>query len=213
MKHIIAYEGKGTVALGVMQEEYVKSFLPWVNWRTGVEGTLQRPPYSHAMGIEWVRGLDKARGDHEVFAVLIKSGIKKPTYRYVGHMGVHHAHNDIPETGSLIWSADARGRGVGTEAKLLLLYHAFMVMGVRKITSNVKSFNAPSAGHLLKCGYQYVGRQRKHIFHEGAYVDRLLFEVFRENWEPIWNEYQQSAALPKLSAEQRAFLTEEARNK
>lgn len=213
MKHIIAYEGKANVALGLMQKEYVKDFVPWVNWRIGVEGTLQRPPYSYAMGIEWVEGLDKERGNHEVFAVLLKARGKKPTYRYVGHMGIHGMKKDVPETGSLIWSADARGRGIGTEAKLLLLYHAFMVLGIRKITSRVKSWNAPSAGHLIKCGYQLVGRQKKHVFHEGEYVDSLLFEVFREDWQPIWEEYQQTGTLPKLTNEQRTFLTNEMKNK
>ncbi len=209
MKHIIVYEGKVGVALGLMQEAYVQHFLPWINWRIGIEGTLQRPPYSHAQGVEWIRSLDKAKGDHEVFAILVRETGKKRGYRYVGHTGIHHAHDSIPATGSLIWAANARGRGIGTEAKLLLLYHGFMVMGVRKITSNVKAFNVPSAGHLLKCGYQYVGRQRKHVFHEGVHVDRLLFEIFRENWEPIWEEYQKTATLPKLSDEQRAFLEKE----
>jgi hypothetical protein len=52
MKHVIAYEGKVGTALALMQEQYVPLFLPWVNWRIGVEGTLQRPPYSAALGVE-----------------------------------------------------------------------------------------------------------------------------------------------------------------
>ena len=208
MKHIIAYEGKDKVALALMQEQYVPLFLPWVNWRIGVEGTLQRPPYSLNQGIEWVRSLDKAKGDHEVFAVLVRTNATKKSYRYVGHMGIHRLKwpDGIAGTGSILGAADAQGKGIGTEAKLLILYHAFMVMGVRKLTSKVKSFNAQSAGHLIKCGYTFVGRYKNHQFHQGEYVDELLFELLREDWEPIWNEYQKTGILPRLTDRQRTDL-------
>lgn len=214
VKHVIAYEGKVGVALGVMQEAYVPLFLPWINWRIGIEGTLQRPPYSLAQGIEWVQSLNKTKGENEVFAILKRTGTKKPTYEFVGHTGIHHVQwpNGRAGTGSLIGVKDARGKGYGTEAKLLLLYHAFMIMGLRKLTSDVKAFNAPSAGHLLKCGYQSVGRYRKHHLHEGGFMDDLLFDIFREEWEPIWEQYQKTGMLPKLSAEQRTFLTREMKN-
>jgi RimJ/RimL family protein N-acetyltransferase len=212
MKHIIAYEGKVGVALALMQEAYVPLFLPWVNWRIGVEGTLQRPPYSLAQGIEWVQSLDKTKGTHEVLAVLRKkTANNKPTYEYVGHMGIHHVQwpDGIAKTGSLIGAAGAQGKGLGTESKLLILYHAFMILGVRKINSDVKAFNAQSAGHLLKCGYKVVGRNRRHNLHEGKYVDQINFEIFREDWEPIWDAYQKNATLPKLTSQQREFLNKE----
>lgn len=209
MKHVVAYEGKVVVALALMQEEYVPLFIPWVNWRIGVEGTLQRPPYSLAMGIDWVRGLDKSKGKDEVFAILSRTtNGTETTYDYVGHMGVHNVQwpHGCASTGSIIGATGAQGRGLGTEAKLLILYHAFMIMGLRKLTSTVKAFNAPSMAHLIKCGYKPVGRYRKHHLHEGEYVDEVLFEVFRDDWEPIWQCYQETAALPKLTDEQRRLI-------
>lgn len=210
MKHVIAYEGKCNVALGVMQEAYVPHMVEWINRYSDIEGTLQRPPYAPASGIEWLRKLPAEKGTHEVFAVLERT---RKTYRYVGHMGLHRVEwpNGIASSGSMIGAKNARGRGLGTEAKLLLLYHAFMIMGLRKLTSSVKDFNVQSAGHLLKCGYAYAGRHRRHHLHRGKFVDLLLFEVFREQWEPIWEKYVATRALPKLSPQQRAFLTKEMR--
>jgi len=46
--------------------------------------------------------------------------------------------------------------GIGTEAMLLLLYHAFMILGLRKVTATVKVFNAPSMGHSIKSGYKLI---------------------------------------------------------
>jgi RimJ/RimL family protein N-acetyltransferase len=209
MKHDLAYEGKVQVALGRMKEEYVPLFVPWVNWRIGVEGTLLRPPYSLESGIEFVRGLEKSKGVDEAFAVLVRTnGRKKRTYRYVGHMGIHGIKwpDGFGSTGSVIGDRSAQGRGVGTEAKLLLMYHAFMILGLRKLTSSVKIFNLQSAGHLIKCGYKSCGRFRRHHLHEGAHIDELLFEAFREDWEPIWKEYQRTSVLPKLTNEQRENL-------
>jgi len=205
MKHVIAYEGRVRVALGLMQEEYVSAYLPWMNRRVGIEGTLQRPPYSHASGVEWVRSLDQSKGKNEVFAVLLRSG---KSHQYVGHMGIHGVTwpHGFATTGSVIGASGAQGRGIGTEAKLLLMYHAFMILGLRKLTSTVKVFNAQSAGHLLKCGYQPVGRYRKHHLHVGEFVDEVIFEVFREEWEPVWERYQATSTLPSLSTNQRAFL-------
>lgn len=213
MQHIISYEGKVKVSLGLMQEEYIPLFLPWANWRVGIEGTLLRPPYTLVSGVEWVRGLDRNKG-HEVFAILLRTTTEGgQSYQYVGHMGIHNIQwpHGFATTGSVIGVAGVQGQGLGTEAKLLILYHAFMVVGLRKLTSTVKSFNAKSMGHLIKCGYKLVGRYRKHHLHEGAFVDELLFEIFREDWEPIWETYQKTGTLPKLTDGQRALVSGETR--
>lgn len=207
MNHIIAYEGLCGTSLALMQEAYVPLYLPWINRRIGIEGTMQRPPMSLSTGVEWVRGLDKEKGKHEVFAVLVRTGEKCV---YVGHTGIHGIlwPDGRGVTGSIIGAPSARGRGVGTEAKLLLLKHAFDVLGLRKLTSTVKDFNAASMGHLLKCGYRHVGVHKQHLFHEGKFIDEHLFEVFRENWLPIWENYQKERCLPALSPEGRAWVKE-----
>lgn len=209
--HVIAYSGMAKVSLALMQEDYLHDFLPWANKRIGIEGTLMRPPYSLAGGIEWIRSLDQKKGKDEVFAILEHIGEGKAEYRYVGHTGLHHIEwpDATASTGSVIGADGGRGAGYGTEAKLLLQYHAFRVIGLRKLTSGVKGFNAGSLAHLVKCGYRIVGRHRAHHFHEGAYVDRIDLEVFREEWEPIWEKYQATKMVPKLTDEQRKIITKE----
>ena len=195
-----------------MQEEYMKAYIQWPNKRIGIDGTLQRPPYSLAMGQEWVRALDSKKGQDEVFAILLHDDTgKERRYRYVGHTGLHRIHfpDAWASTGSVIGDPKGREGGTGTEAKLLLQKHAFKVLGVRKLVSNVKGWNAPSLGHLIKCGYKIVGRYSKHIFHEGTFVDEILLECFREDWEPIWQKYEETKTLPKLTAKQRALVSKQ----
>ena len=205
--HIIAYEGRVSIALGVMQEAYATLYVPWLNRRIGIEGTLQRPPHSLEMVKEWIRNHDKERGKAEGFAILRRDAETDGGWRFVGHTGIHGIKwpNGTATTGSMIVDAESRGKGCGTEAKLLLLYHAFYILGLRKVHSRVKAWNAQSLGHLLKCGYQIVGRHKQEEFHEGEFVDEILLEVFRNEWEPVWQAYQTTGKLPRLTEEQRAL--------
>lgn len=210
MQHYIAYEGNA-VALAALQDDYVPFIARAINRRVGLEGTMQRGPYDPALGKEWIERLRRSRGTDEVFAVLKKVD---GNWIYSGNTGIHAITwpNGTGTTGSMIFDQEHRGAGEGTEAKLLLLYHAFRVLGLRKIRSTVKAFNAPSLGHLLKCGYQIVGRYRQECFHEGSYVDEILLEVFPEDWEPIWSAYQ-DGNLPRLSDEQRVRISDIAGSK
>ncbi len=211
MKHVIVYEGLTSIAFAVMQEEYAEQFAPWINEWHGVNGTTLRPPYSVQSGKEWIRSLDKEKGRNEVFAVLKREPQRKrQRYTFIGHTGLHGI--TWPEgfaiTGSVLGPL-GQGKGYGTEAKLLLLYHAFRVLGLRKVTSSVKGWNAQSLGHLVKCGYRICGRFRKQRYSRGEYVDEILLETFREDWEPIWEEYQRTRTLPRLTPEQRALVQKE----
>lgn len=209
MNHLIAYEGK-KVALAVMQREYGREFLPWPNRRQGVEGTHQRPPYYPETFEKWHERIAEKR--EEVFAVLERNSSDDETkYRYLGHTSIFGISwpSAYGTTGTILGASDARGKGYGTEAKLLLQYHAFRVVGLRKLSSEVKAFNGASMAHLLRCGYRYIGTRQAHDFHDGGYVDAHLFECLREYWEPVWDAYSASGKeLPELSDEDRAFVME-----
>lgn len=210
--HLIVHEGHVATSLAVMQEEYLREFLPFANDILVTAGTRMRGPIHMEEEIEWVQGLWKKKDRHIVFAVLKHEGTAADrTYTYVGHTGLHGIQfpNAHASTGSILGNLDNLGKGTGTEAKLLLMYHAFQVRGLRKLTSQVKGFNAQSLGHLIKAGYRIVGRFTKHEFHEGNYVDEILLEVFREDWEPIWEKYQTARELPKLTEEQRDLVKRE----
>lgn len=208
MDHYVAYEGAVAIALGAMTPDYLPLLTAGVNdERSGIEGTRQRAPYALESGTEWLASMTKSRGKDEVFAILLREG---ESYRYIGHTGIHGITwpDGYGTTGSMMFGNDLQGKGYGTEAKLLLLYHCFNVLGLRKVCSSVKAFNVKSFGHLLKCGYTTIGRRRQHDFHRGAYVDEFLFEIFRDEWLPVWERYRKENVLPKLTSLQREFVKE-----
>lgn len=211
MSHLIAYEGIN-VSLAVMQAMYRDIYLPWPNRRIDIRGTMQQPPYYPSDFDSWIERLEKNKQSNQVFAVLAHEGTpENREYKYLGHMGLHNITwpSGHGTTGSILGAEGAREKGYGTEAKLWIQYHAFMVLGLRKLSSEVKAFNAASLGHLIKCGYKIIGRKKAHDFHEGTYVDIIMLECFRDDWEPIWEGYHPTKNLPKLSAEERALVSKE----
>ncbi len=83
-----------------------------------------------------------------------------------------------------------QGQGYGTEAKMLLLDYAFNTLNLRKVCSTVLAFNGRSQRYNEKCGYVVEGVQKAQVFRDGSYHDLILMAVFRDDWLPVWREYQ-----------------------
>lgn len=206
MDHLIVYEGR-LVALAALRREYAEAIALGINRDRAVHGTRQRGPYSLADAEKYFEAYEIRRGSDEVFAILKRT---ENGYELIGLTGIHSIRwpQGYGTTGSMIFKEEDRGK-TGTEAKLLLCYHAFQVLGLRKLCSAVKAFNAPSLGHLVKCGFSVVGRWKQHDFHEGLYIDELVLELFKDEWLPIWTRYNENKELPSLTPEQKEFVQKE----
>lgn len=97
--------------------------------------------------------------------------------------------NGSATTGTVIGNKNYWGKGFGTDAKMVLLHYAFVVAGLRKVCSAVIDYNERSLRTQLKCGYQIEGRQRQHLFREGAWRDEILLGVFEHEWRERWEAY------------------------
>ncbi|MDB5237476.1 MAG: GCN5-related N-acetyltransferase [Parcubacteria group bacterium] len=206
--HYIAY-GTSKVVLAAMQREYIPHFIPFANDLSIVQGTLMTPPFTIEDEYAWYDRISKKNPANEIFAILYRGSDSEPDeYRYIGHTGLHQIRwpGATAHTGSVIIDKSLHGKGCGTEAKLLLLHHAFYVKGLRKVRSEVKAFNGNSWGHLLKCGYKVIGRDTDFHFHDGSYVDEILLSVSREDFEPIWEEYKSTGLLPTLTEAQKKLI-------
>lgn len=209
--HYIAYEGVN-LSLGAIQADYREDAVRAMNRRVDVSGTNQRAPYDPAGWDDWLSSLRNSRGEDEVLAVLRHTDTPAGReHDFIGVMGIHRVKwpDGVGTTGSMFYARDNQGKGHGKEAKLLLLHHCFDIMGLRKVVSSVKSFNGNSLGHLVACGYRIVGRHQKHLYHEGAYVDEILLEVFPEEWRPLYEVYRKTGVVPSLSSEQKALVRSE----
>ncbi|MEK7135410.1 MAG: GNAT family protein [Patescibacteria group bacterium] len=134
----------------------------------------------------WLAGLSKKKDTHVVFV------IEKADGQPIGVMGLHGIHHvdRTATTGSFIGEKEYWGKGLGTEAKFLLLDYAFDTLNLRKICSEALAFNERSIRYSLRCGYKEEGRLKDHIFRNGKFHDKVLLAVFREDFVPIWEKHQ-----------------------
>ncbi len=76
------------------------------------------------------------------------------------------------------------GKGYMTEAVSLMLKYCFEYLNLRKVFAKVFESNIASIKVLEKNGFKYTGKFRKHKYvAEIGYVDILIYEIFREEWE------------------------------
>lgn len=205
-QHYIVYTSpNGLVALAAMQRPYVDLVTPWMNDPEATAGIILNPPVRLESEVEWYEKIGK---DSDIIFAILSRKETSEKFQYVGHTGLHRVTwpDARATSGTFIGDPEARGRGVGKEAKMLLLNHAFRVVGLRKVTSEVKAFNLASVGHLVACGYSIVGCRKEQHFSNGAYVDEILLEVHRGDFEPLWDIYQETQKAPKLTEEQKAEI-------
>lgn len=131
---------------------------------------------------EWLRN---AYASNDKFPLGIWLARKK---RLIGTTGLHHiSHVDGTATfGINIGDKSEWDKGYGTETLMQILHFAFIRRNLRKVSLVVFSHNPRGKRCYEKCGFKVVGVQERHDFRNGAYRDRIIMEIFREEWEPYF---------------------------
>jgi len=86
-------------------------------------------------------------------------------------------------TGTLIGDKTNWGKGIGGEAMRLRADFAFGELPLRKLQSGYLEGNEASRRAQAAAGYREVGRWQKQHFREGRWVDEIMTELMREDWE------------------------------
>jgi RimJ/RimL family protein N-acetyltransferase len=113
------------------------------------------------------------------------------THETLGVVGAHHVDykHGVCDTGMFIGVKNKRGKGIGTQAKMLFLYHLFNDLGLRRVESTTYDFNIASQKCLVKCGYEKEGVKKESKFRDGAYVDEFTFAILAKNFFPLWEKF------------------------
>ena len=90
------------------------------------------------------------------------------------------------EIGSTWYAASARRTGLNTEAKLLMLRHAFEVWGCRRVAFRATWFNHPSREAIERLGAVFEGRIRNdRILRDGTVTDTAQYSLTGEQWPAV----------------------------
>jgi ribosomal-protein-alanine N-acetyltransferase len=84
--------------------------------------------------------------------------------------------------GYLIGDKEFTGKGIASDACLMLLYYAFNKLNLDRVWTTVSVENAASLKVAKKAGLKEEGRLRGHQMRNGSRHDLLAFGALREEW-------------------------------
>ncbi len=137
---------------------------------------LRLPPSLEAEQ-EWVRAAGR---DPDSVLWAIEAG-----GHLAGTTGLHRIdwQNRNASTGTLIGERALWGQGLATELMRLRAAYAFRELNLHKLNSSFLEGNEGSRRAQEKAGYRVVGRRRQQHFRGGRWLDEILTELLREDWE------------------------------
>lgn len=148
----------------------------WQQWYTSV-------PRPEAVDDYVARALAlQADGTEMAFAIRDASGGIVGTTRY------YDIDRSVPRLSiGYTWLAQSMQRtGVNTEAKLLLLGHAFGALGCVAVALETSWFNAASRAAIARLGAKQDGVLRSHRRHaDGTIRDTVVFSILSSEWPAV----------------------------
>lgn len=102
---------------------------------------------------------------------------------HIGFSGLHRIDwkNGVATSGTLLGRRDLWGQGYGTDAARVRTRHAFEVLGLRMLLSEVMAGNEGSLRMLLKAGYREVGRIPRRLWKRGTFRDVVILALERDD--------------------------------
>lgn len=103
----------------------------------------------------------------------------------VGNVALSNIHpkDHYAVFGIAIGEKDYWSKGYGTEAARLIIRYGFEQLNLHRITSSARSFNERSIRLHNRVGFMEEGHQREADFKNGAYHDRIMFGLLRNEWQ------------------------------
>jgi RimJ/RimL family protein N-acetyltransferase len=171
------------VRLEPIRREHAELF--WEVAKSDLDDIFRWIPYSMKTPEDFRRVIDKAfeeqaRGESIVFATVERS-----SGRAIGStrfMNIDRVNRRV-EIGST-WIAPAWQRtAVNTEAKYLMLRHAFEVWKCMRVELKTDGLNQKSRNAILRIGAKEEGTLRRHLLtHTGRVRDTVYFSILDDEW-------------------------------
>jgi RimJ/RimL family protein N-acetyltransferase len=174
------------VRLEPVRREHAELF--WDIAKNDLEGIFRWIPYSMKVPEDFQSLIDKAfeeqqRGESVVFATVERSSGR--TIGSTRFMNIDRANQRV-EIGST-WIAPAWQRtAVNTEAKYLMLRHAFEVWKCIRVELKTDALNQKSRNAILRIGAREEGMLRRHLVTwTGRVRDTVYFSILDDEWPAV----------------------------
>ena len=170
-------------------EEAVRDGALWKLWYTSIPAPQSIPSY-----IEAALNMEL---DHGALPFVLR---RKSDARVIGSTRYFNvdAKNRRLEIGHTWCSKSAQRTGVNTEAKLMLLRHAFEVLGCIAVEFRTHWFNFDSRAAIARLGAKQDGVLRSHqIAPNGTLRDTVVFSIISSEWPAVQAHLNQKLNEPR----------------
>ena len=182
--HPVVLTGK-TVRLEPLSEAHVSDLtlvgLDEDIWRLMLYGEIKTTEHLYS----WVMDMlerQKRGGDLPFAVISLKIGRAIGATRY---MNISHENRSL-EIGGTWYGRAYQGSGVNTEAKYLLLKHAFESLGVIRVQLKTDLRNIRSQRAIERLGAVKEGVLRKHmILPDGSVRDSVFYSILDTEWPQV----------------------------
>jgi RimJ/RimL family protein N-acetyltransferase len=190
------------VRLEPIRREHAELF--WEVAKNDLEDIFRWIPYSMKTREDFQRLVEKALGEQERGESAVFATVERDSGRVVGStrfMNIDRANRRV-EIGST-WIAPAWQRtAINTEAKYLMLRHAFEVWGCVRVELKTDALNEKSRNAILRIGAKEEGTLRRHVITwTGRIRDSIYFSILDFEWPVVKAKIEERiGASPRAEA-------------
>jgi len=174
------------VRLEPLRSEHAEAF--WEVSKDALDDIFQWIPYRMKTRDDFGRLVEKAFDEQERGESIVFATVERGSGRAIGStrfMNIDRANRRV-EIGST-WIAPAWQRtAVNTEAKYLMLRHAFEVWECIRVELKTDALNQKSRNAILRIGAKEEGTLRRHVITwTGRVRDSVYFSVLDAEWPDV----------------------------
>ena len=195
----VTLEGR-TVRLEPLRSGHAELF--WQTAKDAVDDIFRWIPYSMRTPEDFQRMVDKAFAEQERGESIVFATVERTSERVIGStrfMNIDRINRRV-EIGST-WIAPAWQRtSVNTEAKYLMLRHAFDGWGCVRVELKTDALNEKSRNAILRIGAREEGTLRRHVITwTGRVRDSVYFSILDSEWPEAKARLEAMRALKAAS--------------
>lgn len=174
------------VRLEPIRREHAELF--WDVAKSDLEDIFRWIPYPMRTPQDFQKLIDKALAEQDRGESVVFATVERSSGRVIGStrfMNIDRANRRV-EIGST-WIAPAWQRtAVNTEAKYLMLRHAFEVWGCIRVELKTDALNQKSRNAILRIGAKEEGTLRRHLVTwTGRVRDSVYFSILDGEWPEV----------------------------
>ena len=181
----VTLEGS-VVRLEPIRREHEQLF--WHVAKNHLEEIFRWIPYPMRIAQDFGKLVDKAFAEQDRGESVVFSTLERSSGRVVGStrfMNIDRANRRV-EIGSTWIAAAWQRTAVNTEAKYLMLRHAFEVWGCIRVELKTDALNHKSRNAILRIGAKEEGTLRRHLVTwTGRVRDTVYFSILDSEWPQV----------------------------